>query len=365
MLRLHDKDHQRGLTLVEVMVAMTIGLVVLVALGSMLVGGMRHFKVQDEFARMQENGAFALNTIGYDIRMAGFYGKIGAIDLDMIDLDLNGTPDADPIAVAADCGTDWAINSQQPVFGYSGLNAAGANAALPCIDPANFVSNSPILVLRSAGGGEVTAPENNVLYLQSTPAVGILFDGKDYPSPMPKPIAPPWLAKMDGNTPASIYPYHPRAYYLRPCSRPTGAAASANSDLQCQAGDDGGRPVPTLVRQELVGLAMVEQAVAEGIERFTVLYGLDDEDLANRDGFVNEYVAAPLATDFDRVVAIRVTVLARSLTPAQGYNDSGKSYDMGDGSAPFTCTAGVNCGYHRHIFSQTFQIRNLSQRLQR
>ncbi|OIQ86716.1 hypothetical protein GALL_314240 [mine drainage metagenome] len=359
-------EYQRGLTLVEMMIAMAIGLILLLALGGMLSGSLRHFKVQDEFSRMQENGQFALNAIGYDIRMAGFFGKLGVVNVAIIDLNQDGIPDPDPIAASTgdDCGAGWATDFQHPVFGYSGLVAAGANAALPCIDPANFLAGSPILVLRGAGGQEVTAPLNNVLYLQSTAAAGIVFNGSDYPLVMANPIHPPWLAKLDGSTPASIFPYQPRAYYLRPCSRPSGAAASATSDPRCRAGDDGGQAIPTLVRQELDGLAMVEQPVAEGIERFSVLYGLDDVNMANRDGYVNTYVAAPLASDFDRVVAIRVAVLARSLTASTGHDDSGKTYDMGDGSAPFACTAGVNCGYHRHVFSQTFQVRNLSQRLQ-
>ena len=44
-----SRHRQFGLTLIEVMVAITIGLILLVALGSMLVGSIKHFKVSDEF----------------------------------------------------------------------------------------------------------------------------------------------------------------------------------------------------------------------------------------------------------------------------------------------------------------------------
>ena len=48
---------QRGMTLVEVMVAMTIGIILLLALGGLFANSTRVFKVNDEFSRMQENGA--------------------------------------------------------------------------------------------------------------------------------------------------------------------------------------------------------------------------------------------------------------------------------------------------------------------
>jgi prepilin-type N-terminal cleavage/methylation domain-containing protein len=49
-------SRQRGLTLVEVMVAMTIGIILLLALGTLFANSTRVFKVNDDFARMQENG---------------------------------------------------------------------------------------------------------------------------------------------------------------------------------------------------------------------------------------------------------------------------------------------------------------------
>lgn len=354
---------QTGLTLIEVMVGITIGLILLVALGSMLVGSIKHFKVSDEFSRMQENGAFALNALGRDIRMAGFYGQIGSNDVRMADVDGNGVADANPVPTANDCGSGWAIDTLRPIFGYAGRTSANVNAVMPCIlggdfgvDGSNFVDNSPILILRGAGGEVVTAPEDGVLYVQSSPGGGIIFDGNDYEDPMPNPVPSPWRTRPDG-TAADVYAYQPRAYYLRPCSRPAGT--------ECATTDDDGRPIPTLVRQELNGLAMVEQPVAEGIERMNILYGLDDATVANRDGYPNEYVVAPAAADWERVVAIRVALLVRSPTPTKGYNDANKSYDLdGDNVAEFTCTPGVNCDYHRHVFTQTFQARNLSARLQ-
>lgn len=356
---------QHGLTLVEVMISMTIGLILLVALGTMLSTSLRNFKVNDDFSRLQENGVFALHAIGKDVRMAGFYGRIGvgsAGDVRMADTNQDGAPDADPIDAAAgtDCGAAWAIDAARPIFGYDAtLSPADAHAAMPCIATDNFIPNSPILVLRGAEGMRVNVPENGVLYVQSTPASGILFEGSQFTA---VPATAPWKL-IDEEGAAKIYPYQARAYYLRPCSRPTGDGGTA-----CTAADDDGHPIPTLVRQELRGLDMVEQAVAEGVERMVISYGLDDATVANRNGMPNRYVAIPPnPADWSRVVSIRVALLLRSPVPDRNYRDDGKQYDLGDGAFTFACPADpvpadADCRYHRHVFAQTFQVRNLSQR---
>jgi len=359
---------QKGLTLIEVMVSMVIGLLLLIALGTMLNNSIRHFKISDDFSRLQENAVFGLNVIGKDVRMAGFYGRIGAAgsgDVRMADVDGNGVPDDDPIAAAAgtDCGAGWAIDTSRPVFGYGEtLSAADAHAELPCISTTNFIPNSPILILRGADGVRVTTPENGVLYVQSTPASGILFEGSEFTGTAANAS---WKL-IDEEGAAKIYPYLVRAYYLRPCSRPTGTGGTT-----CTAADDDGRPIPTLVRQELSGLDMVEQAVAEGVERMRISYGLDDVTVSNRDGMPNQYVTIPpTAADWSRVVTIRIAMLIRSSTPDRNYRDDGKQYDLGNGAISFACPADpipldADCRYHRHVFTQTFQVRNLSQRWER
>ena len=63
---------QAGFSLVELMVAMTIGLVITMVIAEMFVGNKRTYTVQDENARMQENARFALSLLTRQIRMAGF-----------------------------------------------------------------------------------------------------------------------------------------------------------------------------------------------------------------------------------------------------------------------------------------------------
>ena len=341
-------SRQRGLTLVEVMVAMTIGIILLLALGTLFANSTRVFKVNDDFARMQENGAYALNAIGSDLRQAGFYGHIASNDVQM--------PVA--IAVTGDCAAGWATNVAQPVSGFHGVTPSAAHTALTCINASNFIDGtadrpSSILIVRGATGVAVlpAALAAGSLYVQSDPNGGILFRGDQYAG-----LATPPRRTILGGGEAPIYLYQARAYYLRPCSRPTGSGGTV-----CLATDDGNQPIPTLVRQELVGTTMTERAVAEGIEAVRIVYGVDNDG----NGTPDMYTEAPTDIQFTQVVTARVSVLVRSPKPTNGYNDDSRDYDLnGDGVAELNCTDdGLPCNYHRHVFTQSFQVRNIAQRL--
>ncbi|ODU13882.1 MAG: hypothetical protein ABS91_00655 [Thiobacillus sp. SCN 64-35] len=64
---------QRGLSLVELMIAMTLGLIILFAVAAVYTGSRQSFRMQEENARLQETGRFALEMIGRSVRQAGFW----------------------------------------------------------------------------------------------------------------------------------------------------------------------------------------------------------------------------------------------------------------------------------------------------
>lgn len=68
---------QRGVTLVELLVALALGLGVLVGLSAVYVAAKQSFRFQETAGRLQEDGMFALETIARDLRMAGFAGCRG------------------------------------------------------------------------------------------------------------------------------------------------------------------------------------------------------------------------------------------------------------------------------------------------
>lgn len=64
-------EHQSGFSLVELMIAITLGLIVLLAIGSIYIGSRQTYRVQEDNARLQEAGRYALEVIGRNLRQAG------------------------------------------------------------------------------------------------------------------------------------------------------------------------------------------------------------------------------------------------------------------------------------------------------
>lgn len=65
---------QQGFSLVELMVAMTIGFIVVAAVGYIYLSSRQSFRLTDNMSRMQENGRLAIETLARDVRMAGYVG---------------------------------------------------------------------------------------------------------------------------------------------------------------------------------------------------------------------------------------------------------------------------------------------------
>lgn len=354
---------QRGLTLIELMVALTLGLFLTLGLMLMMSDSSRTFKIQDDYARLQENAVSGLNYVSDSLRHAGFFGNL---------TDTATTLQAvGALTITSDCGNTF--TNTVPVFGYASLTTANVNTALPCIAAANF-RPGPVLIARLATGypvpdpnndgnpndgfGTVNAPSTGI-YVQADVVSGQFFVGTGYAGM----VTANTVKKYASDRHFPVFPYQMHVYYIRPCSRPTGAGST------CLAADDGGRPIPTLVRQELQASAMVERPLAEGVERISLLYGLDSIPAGTGDGIADRFVADPLsiaADGWQRVVAVRVALLVRTPNPVPGYDDSGKNYDLdGNGTTDFNCTASGEanaCTYKRAIFSQVIQVRNVAYR---
>jgi type IV pilus assembly protein PilW len=68
---------QGGVSLVELLIAVALGLAVLVGLSSVYVAVKQSFRFQETSGRLQEDAAFALDSISKDLRMAGYAGCPG------------------------------------------------------------------------------------------------------------------------------------------------------------------------------------------------------------------------------------------------------------------------------------------------
>lgn len=79
-------SEQRGFSLIELMIAMTIGLFMVATVGYVFVSAKQTFNSLEGLAYIQENARYAFDYMGKDIRMAGFTGGYTSTDLTPPDL---------------------------------------------------------------------------------------------------------------------------------------------------------------------------------------------------------------------------------------------------------------------------------------
>lgn len=101
---------QSGFGLVELMIAMTLGLVLLGGIGYMYIGSRGAFRTTDNLSRMQENARYALDTMSRDIRMAGYVGCGNMASVRVKTLANAPVPQMTPgnALIGYDGGTGWA-----------------------------------------------------------------------------------------------------------------------------------------------------------------------------------------------------------------------------------------------------------------
>lgn len=69
-----SKRQSNGFSLVEIMLAMALGLVLLLGFSRLLIATQGSYLAQDAAIRMQEDARFVLHKLAQEIRMAGMYG---------------------------------------------------------------------------------------------------------------------------------------------------------------------------------------------------------------------------------------------------------------------------------------------------
>ena len=286
-MRLHSlhkniKKHQAGLTLIELMVSMTIGLVMVAALATLIADQSSNRGEIDKSGKMIENGRYAIQTMAADIQMAGFWGEFN--------------PSASAAALPDPCSTVVAnLDSALP------LHIQGYNnpTTLPsCVS--NHKAGTDVLVVRRADTATIakTSAEANQIYIQSglTAPAGLDFvhrvaDGSNAADFIYK--------KKNLTTDADLRKFLVNIYYISECSVPeSGSCTNA----------DGGTPIPTLKLVQLSkgtsGPEFTTESIAEGIENLQIDYGVDSSGDGAPDG-ADVNGAALTHTDWPNVMSVK------------------------------------------------------------
>lgn len=335
-----------GFTLVELMVALALGLLLLTALIALVVSTVTNRSELDKSSRQIENGRYALQLIGDDIESAGFIGTTG----------VHSWPRRAPAACPANVADLGYISGATPQLP---LAVQILPAATSCPSGGYVKSGSRMLLVTRASSVPISAAsaEADEVYLQVS---NFGNDSADFPS-----LVPFMAARGDANfelrdksgNPSPLRRAIQRLYFLSDCN---------------ECGKD---QIPTLKVAEYIKGNMAITPLVDGIEDMRFDFGVDTDGNGSPDCYVanpaspdplhiNAAACPPPTPAYDwadaeknwgNVMAVRIHVLARTTEASGGWKDD-RTYDLGLSAAagPF------NDSYKRHAYSTVVRLNNPS-----
>ncbi len=342
MSRITVQQRQSGFNLVEVMVALTIGLLLLAGLVSLVVNTSQNFDEADKSSQQMESGRFALDLISFDLQHAGFYGDLSSPQT-------LGLPGAMPLA----CSLLLADIEAALPLAVQGEDAPVVST-LNCIN--NHKAGTDTLVIRRTAATQ-TENVNNL-------AVGQLYL-QTLPIPPPTGGMPYILATASGGAgDAATFTLTRQVTTTNPVPS-LGDIRKLRTDIyfvsRCSSAACTDT-LPTLMRTEIQvsggNLGWNTVPLVEGVEDMQIDYGID----TNGDSIVDNFVTDPgTVLGWSQVMTARIHLLIRNTELTAGYNDQ-KSYNMGLAGIVAPDPNATN--YRRHVYSTTVRLENPAARLE-
>lgn len=321
-------SRESGFTLIEMMIAITIGLGILAGLVGVLAANSNNARTNDRTSELMSNGRYALNSMKQELRQAGYRAYTWAEPTAPGAL---GTLTNECLAAGETAGT-FVSNIRQGVWGANNSNPFSAS----CIPSTSYATGNDVLVVRRVASPPTGCPDGSsppcadTLYFQSSYSTGQVFRGATAP------------VFADGLTPVASFPVQIYVYYISPFT-----VSERETPL-----------VPALYRVALQSDgSMSRELVASGIEHFQVQYGRLTVAVPATTQFSDTLTGSSVntvASDWDNVESVRIWLLARNETAEPGYSNT-NSYVMGDQTYDF---AAAPDGFRRQLFSTVVQLRN-------
>ncbi len=325
----HCHDVAHGFSLVELLVSMLLGLLLSAGVVSAYLGAKRNVLYEEQMARMQENGRYALRLLSRELGMAGFFGGVPGLD---------GLPVA---SVGTDCSERaWALDGAHAVElvnDYSGVAVPISLHAtsLTCLDSAAIALDTDLITIKR------TAGEASVRRGVLAPGLSASTVGSWYLRLAPGQ-SPQWekLRTIDLRDRARAAP---SLSYWKAISRII--FIRRFSDSEAEAEGDG---IPGLCMETLAGNAMTSRCLVEGVENMQLEFGIDTD----ADGVPNQYKSAPEGEEMQRAVSAKIYLLLRSISKISGHQDD-KTYRLGQ-----KILTAKHDAYLRRVVSTTVLLRN-------
>lgn len=356
---------ERGFSIIELMIAMTLGLMVIAGVTTIFVNNMQARDEIERSSRQIENGRYATSLLSEDLRMAGFLSSFDPYEL-IIRPSAPPLGGAAPMAAMPDpCNATLTGNSSSWInsffFHVQGYDNASAIPA--CL--ADVKAGSDILVIRRVSacvagptvGAGCDAAVAGAPYFQAS---NCYQNGE--------------LATNTGATSSTDYLAH---FAL---STDTSTAGLGKRAIDCTAIADyrrylvriyfvannnlAGDGIPTLKRAELGAGGFAIVPMVEGIETIQFEYGID----TTGDGLVDTFNADPNTYSgcvgaaciqyWLKTYAVKVNVLARNTQASPGYSST-KTFVLGKQANGSDNTFGpYTDSIKRHAFTSSVRLDN-------
>jgi type IV pilus assembly protein PilW len=374
---------QQGLSLIELMIAMVVGLVLLAGVIQIFTSSRASYMVSEGLARLQENGRFGVGFLADDLRMAGQTG----CTVDSVNSLLAGTVTVpfdlnDPVSgfefTGTEPGATYAMGSSlDPVTASAGLWSDNTGDPLSEDLRGRVVPGSDVVMVRAAktikgvypaavtpaDGDAITTTSGTgvprgAIVMVSDCQTGDVFQNTadEDASELTR------TADCGGQEPCNIAPD------ARDFSRTWDLSSqlfSVSSKVYYVGGsdrDDDGNPDPGTtalwVADYSQGTPPRYLQLIEGVENMQVLYGIDNT--ADDERQVGAYVTAADVSDWRDVVTVRVALLVRTTeeipTPADSSDYLMLAADDSTASEIRVEPAGDR--RMRKVFTTTVTLRN-------
>lgn len=306
---------QRGLTLVEMMVALTLSLILIAGTLQIFLSSKQAYRTEDALSRIQENGRFALDYLATEVRKTGYTGCMPASALSSVENILNSP---------GSYGWDF----KNMLVGYEATSSTSPGSWSPTfpltLSPAPVPGTDAITVRFMASDGiDLVPPYSDSAQLFISPAsvsAGDLAIGDIAMVTDCKKGSIFQITNLQSSG-GKVNVVHSQGSFT-PGNSQSLFSNSYGEDAELAVfvtemfyiGDDTTTGEPALYRvylQESGGNTAKlspPQVLADGIQDMQILYGEDTDS----DGTANRYVTADNVTSMDDVVSVRIALLARS-----------------------------------------------------
>ncbi|WP_292563539.1 PilW family protein [Methylomonas sp.] len=349
------RPKQLGMTLIEILIAMLLGVFLLAGVLQIFINSKQTYRMQEGLSRLQENGRFAMEFISQDVRMAGFFGCLSNnFSMANVENELNDQSDfawdiANPLMGYNDVDNTFAVISNvvvgTDVIAVRGLSGDGipliapySDAAQMFVDP-TFNADCPAGSATTCHIGEILmvtdCSQGTIFQATNTTDIGggsgvnVVHSANNTFTPGNSPPATFNKSYGPGSQIARLQTY---AYYIR--LNPGNQPSLYRSELTTTGNDTN---------------AVSAQELIEGIEDMQITYGVDTD--AN--GTPNSFLPANniIAANWPQVVSVRISLLARTIENNLSANPVPYDYNEANNIMPADRRL-------RRVFTTTIALRN-------